>query len=77
MYIFSYLILSLCTSALIYPVVVHWSWNDEGWLKLLGYHDFAGDGTVHILGGLSGLIATMFLGPRIGRFYEPINEKKK
>ena len=31
-------------------------------------HDFAGGAQVHIFGGLNGLVATLFLGPRLGRF---------
>lgn len=40
----------------------------------MGYHDFAGDLPVHIIGGLAGLITTYMLGPRINRFAEK-NEK--
>ncbi len=51
-----------------YPVVAHWVWAPEGWLNVLGNWDFAGDGPVHLLGGLMGLCGTIFLGPRLGRF---------
>jgi Amt family ammonium transporter len=52
----------------IYPVVACWAWNPEGWLFLRGYHDFAGSSVVHLIGGFSGLIGTIMVGPRIGKF---------
>mmetsp|Transcript_45828 Transcript_45828/g.38605 ORF Transcript_45828/g.38605 Transcript_45828/m.38605 type:complete len:136 (+) Transcript_45828:295-702(+) len=54
----------------IYPVVVHWTWADGGWLAELGYTDFAGSGIVHLQGAVCGLIGAIILGPRIGRFEE-------
>ena len=35
----------------IYPVIAHWTWHREGWLRIQGYHDFAGSGVVHLTGG--------------------------
>lgn len=60
---------------MIYPVVVHWVWNREGFLHRLGFHDFSGDLPVHVIGGLVGLIATMRLGSRIGKFNGKSNVK--
>ena len=54
----------------IYPLVVHWCWSDNGWLKALGFLDFAGSGVVHMVGGVAGLCFTLFINPRIGRFSE-------
>ncbi len=66
--ILAYVLLTLFNCMFTYPIVAHWVWHPEGWLNVLGARDFAGDGPVHILGGLMGLCGTMFLGPRLGRF---------
>lgn len=58
-----------------YSIVVHWGWNEKGWLKQLGYLDFAGSGIVHLAGAAAGLIANIMLGPRTGR-YEKGREKE-
>jgi len=71
----SYLVYSFFLSALVYPVIVHWVWGG-GFLTLgsetavlgLGTFDFAGDGPVHMIGGIAGAIASKIMGPRIGRF---------
>jgi ammonia channel protein AmtB len=48
----------------------HWIWGDNGWLKEMGVVDVAGCGPVHLVGGVSGLVATLMLKPRTGRFDE-------
>ena len=48
----------------------HWIWAQKGWLKKLGVIDVAGCGPVHLVGGVSGLVATVMLKPRTGRFDE-------
>ena len=60
-----YAIYSFIMSLFIYPVVACWVWNSEGWLFKAGFHDFAGSGVVHLLGGISGLVGCIFVGPRI------------
>uniref|UniRef100_T1JHB7 Ammonium transporter n=1 Tax=Strigamia maritima TaxID=126957 RepID=T1JHB7_STRMM len=68
----AYFVYSTVITGFIYPVIVHWTWTDEGWLRLgdgtTRYRDFAGSGVVHLTGGTCALIGAIFLGPRIGRF---------
>jgi ammonium transporter, Amt family len=65
----SYFVYSFVITALIYPVVVRWTWGG-GWLAGLDYpfSDFAGSTIVHATGGWAALMGTMILGPRIGRY---------
>lgn len=51
-----------------YSFVAHWAWSEDGWLATLGFHDFAGGAVVHLFSAVSGLVATIMLGPRYGRF---------
>jgi len=81
----SYFIYSALISTFIYPIIVHWCWSDGGWLspfnadpnkfifngaKSNNFIDFAGSGIVHLVGGISGLMGAIVLGPRRGRFNE-------
>ncbi|XP_077988596.1 putative ammonium transporter 2 [Glandiceps talaboti] len=52
----------------IYCIPCHWIWGKNGWLKQLRVIDIAGTGAVHLVGGTTGLIATLMLKPRHGRF---------
>jgi ammonium transporter, Amt family len=62
-----YVIMSVMMTALIYPLVGHWTWGG-GWLSELGYYDFAGSGIVHLTGGAAAITLAAILGPRIGKF---------
>ena len=65
----SYFVYSALISAFVYPVVVHWVWGG-GWLSQMDtpYHDFAGSGVVHMVGGVAALVGAAILGPRIGKY---------
>ncbi|MDG2114593.1 MAG: ammonium transporter [Actinomycetota bacterium] len=68
----TYLVFSLVTTALIYPIVVHWTWGGGLIAKInIGdavYSDFAGSTVVHSVGGWAALVGAWMLGPRIGKF---------
>eukprot|EP01023_Acetabularia_acetabulum_P051316 TRINITY_DN5658_c0_g1_i2.p1 TRINITY_DN5658_c0_g1~~TRINITY_DN5658_c0_g1_i2.p1 ORF type:complete len:638 (+),score=115.08 TRINITY_DN5658_c0_g1_i2:39-1952(+) len=73
----AYLAYAFLLTAWVYPVIVHWVWDSNGWLNFesnkIGYlnHgmiDFAGCGVVHMTGGFAGMWGAAVVGPRIGRF---------
>jgi len=72
----AYLAYTVFITGLIYPVVVHWAWDGNGWMTAFrpdtflanGYVDFAGSGVVHTVGGIAGLMGAIIVGPRIGKF---------
>lgn len=66
-HIAAYVVTSAFTTAFTYPVVAHWVWGG-GWLSELGYLDFAGDGPVHMVGGIAGFVGCLIVGPRKDRF---------
>ncbi|EFA84616.1 hypothetical protein PPL_01606 [Heterostelium album PN500] len=66
--IVAYLILNTVVPGIIYPLAAHWIWNEGGWLYQLGVVDYGGGIAVHVLGGTIGLVGTMLLGPRLGKF---------
>lgn len=63
---------SIFVTGLIYPVFGAWAWGSfydgEGWLKTLGFVDFAGSTVVHSVGAWCALAGIIVLGPRLGRF---------
>lgn len=65
----SYFVYSLVITALIYPVVLSWTWGG-GWLAQREYpfSDFAGSTIVHATGGWAALMGAIVLGPRIGKY---------
>jgi Amt family ammonium transporter len=62
-----YVIFAVIFVALIYPTVARWTWGG-GWLAEDGFLDFAGSSIVHLCGATAGLVGTLLLGPRIGKF---------
>ena len=76
----AYLLFTVVMVAIIYPVYGHWVWSgadsallsggDSFLVKWLGaaFHDFAGSGVVHSIGGYAALAGVLVLGPRLGKF---------
>jgi Amt family ammonium transporter len=63
----AYVSYTVLIAAVIYPVITGLTWG-EGLLYELGFTDFAGGMIVHGMGGIAGLTAAYFVGPRIGRY---------
>ena len=63
-----YLAIAALLSGVVYPLFGHWAWNEAGWLRQLGFVDFAGSTVVHSIGAWAGLATLLVLGPRQGRF---------
>jgi Amt family ammonium transporter len=50
-----------------------WTWNLQGgWLRALGFFDRGGSIVIFHTGALAGIIGTLVLGPRYGRFIKKI-----
>ena len=64
-------------NTLIFSIPAHWMWSPMGWLHKMGAVDVAGASTVHLVGGVTGLIATMMLGPRFRRFGDNRDHRKE
>ena len=68
----AYLLFTLVMTAVIYPLVVHWTWGG-GFIADISiggarFSDFAGSTVVHGVGGWAGLAGAVFLGPRLGKY---------
>ena len=65
----SYFIYSFALTAVIYPIVLRWTWGG-GWLAQLDipFSDFAGSTIVHATGGWAALAGAIVLGPRLGKY---------
>jgi len=64
----AYVLVAIIVTGIIYPTFGHWSWGEGGWLKNLGFSDFAGSTVVHSVGAWIGLAGAILLGPRLGKF---------
>ena len=60
-------------SVLVYYPMVHMVWTPDGLLASLGVLDFAGGTVVHINAGITALLLSIFLGPRLKRSDEHYN----
>lgn len=66
---YAYLFFCAVAAAFIYPIMGHWIWADNGWLKeIVHFHDFAGGTAVHAIGGVCALVGAKMVGPRKGKY---------
>merc|ERR1719193_2163158 len=72
----AYVCYALVMSAIMYPVLADSAWTTTGllssefhgdWVPGHSYHDFAGSGVVHFVGGTAAAVGNAFLGRRILR----------
>ncbi|XP_071794543.1 putative ammonium transporter 2 [Asterias amurensis] len=63
----AYCVFSL-VNTLVYCFPAHWIWSETGIFARMGCIDIAGASAVHLVGGTTGLVATLMLKPRRGRF---------
>lgn len=64
----AYLVGSFLITTFVYSLYGSWAWNETGWLKQIGFIDFAGSTVVHTVGACCALAGLAALGPRTGRF---------
>ncbi len=64
-----YVFIAILVTTFIYPIFGHWAWGNGGWLKSIGFTDFAGSTVVHSVGAWVGLAGALVLGPRLGKFH--------
>jgi ammonium transporter, Amt family len=62
----SFLVFALAWATIVYDPLAHWIWGAGGWLKALGFVDFAGGTVIHISAGVSALAVVFVLGKRKG-----------
>lgn len=65
---FAYLFFCAVAASVIYPVMGHWIWSGDGWLNMLGCHDYAGGLIVHALGGTCAFVGAKMVGPRMMKY---------
>ncbi len=62
-----FLAFTLVLTGFMYPITGSWQWGG-GWLKEMGFADFAGSTLVHSVGGWAALAGALLLGARRGRY---------
>ena len=64
----SYFVYGTLLTGFAYPIQSRWGFYPTGWLRVMGMHDYAGSGLVHLFAGTCAATACAAIGPRIGRF---------
>mmetsp|Transcript_2021 Transcript_2021/g.3009 ORF Transcript_2021/g.3009 Transcript_2021/m.3009 type:complete len:168 (+) Transcript_2021:502-1005(+) len=73
-YVDTYILFSILMTSVIYPIGSSWVLGG-GWLDEIGFHDAAGAGYIHMLGGICGLVGTTLMGPRTNIFSKSLVSK--
>ena len=60
--------LAAFVAGFVYPVQGYWNWGEGFLVTEHGYSDYAGSGTVHLLGAACALSGAIFIGPRLGKY---------
>ena len=60
--------LAAFVAGFVYPVQGYWNWGEGFLYTEHGYSDYAGSGTVHLLGAACALAGAIFIGPRLGKY---------
>ena len=56
-------------NTIIYPVIMSWAWNPlGGYLRALGFFDRGGSVIIFQTGAVAGVMGSLIVGPRYGRF---------
>ena len=64
-----FFLFAIVLTGVIYPIQGYWNWGG-GFLRSMGYSDYAGSGTVHLCGAAAALAVVLVLGPRNGKYAE-------
>lgn len=67
MKLWAFLAFAVVMTGFIYPVQGFWHWGG-GFLKILGFKDFAGSGVVHLCGASAAIAGVFLLGARKGKY---------
>ena len=67
MKLWAFMVFAVVMTSFIYPVQGFWNWGG-GFLKEMGFSDFAGSGTVHLCGAAAALAGVLLLGARKGKY---------
>ncbi|MGI9295013.1 MAG: ammonium transporter [Pseudomonadales bacterium] len=69
MKLWTFFAFAVILTGFIYPVQGYWNWGN-GFLKVAGFSDFAGSGTVHVCGAVAAFAGVLLLGARKGKYGE-------
>ena len=67
------LVFMVTWSICVYSPICHWVWAEGGYFFDMGALDYAGSTVVHFNAGISGLVACLVLGKRLGYGREPMS----